>query len=246
MPDETQNSQEKKPQKKPDKPSKPDLDKIIIRPYPKVILLYPTAIACLILGLIQVFMNPESENYEGNTQLFGLIFFIVFGLNLLVFSFEFSRLKTFTIGITILALLFLALWLGEKLPVLQYLHDFVDKRNFSMSDEMYLGFFFYFLLIFIGVFINTRFNFYVIKHNEIYHKTGFLGKVKRFPSPNLRMSKEITDVFEFLLLRSGRLIMYPESEQEAIVLDNVLRINVVDEQVNTLLSKIAVEIEHPD
>ncbi len=114
-----------------------------------------------------------------------------------------------------------------------------------MSNELYFGFFIYFALVFVGVFINTRFNYYEIRHNEILHHTGFLGRVKRFPSPNLKMTTEITDVFEYLLLRSGRIILFPASEREAIVLANVINVNKIERAVLELLGSLSVEIEQP-
>ena len=265
--------------------SKVDIDEVIVRPYPKVILLYPMALVALICGTIQALYNPVPPNFSPSKKqiqaeatqqaefkdhkqeevivekadqsvdnapydylmhrMLGLIFYVVFGLNLLVFSFEFSRLKSLAIGLAVLAAVFLCLWLGEKWPIIETLSNFVKNRIFYMSTELYLGLFIYFALIFIGVFINTRFNYYEIKHNEILHHTGFLGHVQRYPSPNLKMSKEITDIFEYLLLRSGRMILFPASEKEAIVLENVINVNSVDRKVHELLSTLAVEIETP-
>jgi len=217
-----------------------DIDEVIVRPYPKVILLYPTALAGLFCGLWQAFAGPESA---GTTHVLGLVFFVVFGLNLLVFSFEFTRLKSLTIGLGVLAAVFLCLWLGDRWPVVEHISNFVKTREFSMSTQLYLALFIYFFLVFIGVFINTRFNYYEIRHNEILHHTGFLGHVKRFPSPNLRMTKEINDVFEYVLLRSGRLILMPQSEREAIVLENVINVNAVERHAHELLSALQVEID---
>ena len=225
-----------------------DVDEVIIRPWPKVILLYPTAISALVCGLIQAFGRGEAptapDTFYGVNAL-GLAFFIVFALNLLVFSFEFSRLKSLTIALAGLAVVFLCLWLGEKWPVVEWIREFIKERRFALSTQLYLGLFIYFLGIFVGVFINTRFNYYEIKHNEILHHTGFLGHVKRFPSPNLKMTKEINDVFEYVLLRSGRMILFPATEREAIVLENVLNVNAKEKDVHELLSSLAVEIETP-
>lgn len=225
------------------KKEKTDIDQVIIRPWPKIIQLYPTALICLLFGIIQMFYDLSTDKGIAVAQNLGLIFFIIFGLNLLVFSFEFSRLKSLTIGVSILAVLFMCLWLGDKWPIIKYFRVFVGELEIHVSTHMYFGLMTYFLVIFIGVVINTRFNYYIIKHNEIYHRTGFLGKVKRYPSPNLKLSKEINDIFEFILLRSGRLIIYPATETEAIVLDNVLNINRVDRDINELLGKLAVEID---
>lgn len=224
---------------------KVDIDEVIVRPWPKVILLYPTALCSLLCGVIQAFYNPDAPETQGTMNVLGMVFFVVFALNLLVFSFEFTRLKSVTIGLAALAVVFLCLWLGEKWPVVEYFRNFISKRQLAMSTELYLAILIYFVVIFIGVFCNTRFNYYEIRHNEILHHTGFLGHVKRFPSPNLKMTKEINDVFEYLLLRSGRVILFPATEREAIVLENVLNVNRKEADVHELLSSLAVEIETP-
>lgn len=219
-----------------------DLDSVIVRPYPKVVLLYPLALCALVCGAIQSFAGEPSPERD---WALGLVFFTVFGLNLLVFSFEFSRMKTLTIGLGILAAVFLVLWLGERWPIIQYLREFVLRRRIAASTEFYLGLFTYLALIFIGVLVNTRFNYWEIKHNEIVHHTGFLGQVRRFPSPNLKTTLEITDVFEYALLRCGRITLFPASEQRPIVLENVLNVNAVERDIRVLLSSLQVEIEPP-
>ena len=59
----------------------------------------------------------------------------------------------------------------------------------------------------------------------------------------MRVRKEITDVFEYLLLGSGRLIIYPSGREQAIVLDNVPRINNVERLVEEMLDSVRVTIE---
>jgi len=217
-----------------------DIDRVIVRPYPKVVLLYPIALCALVCGVIQSFAGESSPERD---RVLGLVFFTVFGLNLLVFSFEFTRMKTLTIGLGILAAVFLALWLGERWPIIQYLREFVLHRRFSASTEFYLGLFVYLALIFIGVLVNTRFNYWEVKHNEIVHHTGFLGQIRRFPSPNLKTTMEINDVFEYALLRCGRIMLFPASEETAIVLENVINVNAIERDIRTLLSSLQVEIE---
>ncbi len=215
-----------------------DIDSIVIRPYPKIVLLYPIALIALVCGSWQAFAGDGAP-----FRALGLAFFALGGFNLLVFSFEFTRMKTVTITFAILMVLFACLWLGERWPIIQYLRQFVLERDFTASTEFYLGLFVYFALIFVGVLINTRFDYWEVRHNEILHHTGFLGQVRRFPSPNLKMTKEINDVFEYMLLRCGRIILYPASEKEAIVLENVINVNALERNVHVLLSSLAVEID---
>lgn len=213
---------------------------IILRPWPKIIFFYPTMLASLIIGGWQLMEGNQAGSEEA-----GLVFFAIFALNLLVIAFEFSRLKTVAIFFLLLAVLFLLLYLGTKFEVLNFLQDLISGLHIFASTSFYLALGSYLLLVFIGIFINTRWNYFEIRHNEIVHHTGFLGDIKRFPSPNLKVTKEISDVFEFLLLGSGRIILYPASEKEAIVMDNVLNVNRAEREMKQLLSTLQVEMsEH--
>ena len=52
----------------------------------------------------------------------------------------------------------------------------------------------------------------------------------------------INDVFEYMLLRSGRLILHPSQERRAIVLENVFFINRKEEQITKMLSALQVQV----
>ena len=132
-----------------------------------------------------------------------------------------------------------------KFEVLGFVRNVFWSLHLQMSTSFYFTMAGYFFFIYLLVFVNTRWNYWVIRHNEIIHYTGFLGDIKRFPSPNLRMTKTIDDVFEFLLLGSGRIALFPASEREAIVLENVLGVNRAEKAIKQLLSAIAVKISHP-
>lgn len=233
---------------------KVDIDSITIRSWPKVIFLYPVMITSFVCGLYQhLAFNPETiELAEGAvlpdgavllSEGAGMLFFVVFCLNLLVISFEFSRFKTLAIFFFVLAILFFLLYLSTKYEVFTFLKDIFGKFHIRASTSFYFATGIYLLITFALVFVNTRFNYWVIRSNEILHKEGFLGDVRRFPSPNLKMTKEITDVFEFLLMGAGRVVLYPASEKQAMVLDHVLGVNRAERAIQELLSSLAVEIE---
>lgn len=215
---------------------------VIVRPYPKVILLYPTALCALVCGLVQAFAGG-GENALARERMLGLAMGATAGFNMLVLAFEFTRLKSFAIGLGALAALFLCLWLGERWPVIEILREFLVARDLRLSTELYFGIALYFALILVGVMVYARFNYYEIKRNLIVHHTGFLGHVKRFPSPNLRMTKEINDIFEYGLLRLGRIILFPATEKEAIVLENIINVNTVERDIHEMLKALAVEIK---
>ena len=135
-------------------PTTPSIDdtttaeSVIIRPWPKVVFLYPTfAVAAIAFLLSLLDLNPV---WLGNT------FTIVLCLNLLVFSFDFSRIKSITILVGGIALALLLLWADTKWEVTGVLGNLLGGIDVTLSTEFYgvisafMGFLF--LIVFINFF----------------------------------------------------------------------------------------------
>lgn len=210
-------------------------ESVIIRPWPKVVFLYPTFVVSTIFFLL------SSLQLVGPTVL-GNTFMLVLLMNLLVFSFDFSRIKSITLVISVVAIVLLVLWIDTKADLTGYLGKVFGSIDIQANTAFYgflstgLGF------LLLLVFINTRFNYYEVNAREILHHHGYLGDIQRWSTEGLEMNKEIYDVVEFLLMRSGRLIFQPATAKKAIVLDNVANVNKVEERVNDLLSVVAVRL----
>ena len=225
------------PEPKPEPHRQQRIDRIIIRPWPKVIFLYPTFIAALILWFISAVSAEPTVPGLGNA------FMIVLFINLLVFSFDFSRIKSITIVLGIIAVIAIIGWLNMKWGVVKGLQGVLDTIDIRMNTQFF-GFYAAFLaFVFLLVLVNTRFNYYEINNLEILHHHGYLGDIKRLPTSGLHLDKEIYDMLEYLLLRSGRLILYPTGVRQAIVIDNVIGVNKVEESIKDLLSVMAVKVE---
>jgi hypothetical protein len=141
-----------------------------------------------------------------------------------------------------IAVMLLILWGDTKTNVTGFLGRMFGAIDVRMNTAFYgflsagLGF------LLALVFVNTRFNYYEVNAREILHHHGYLGDIQRWSTEGLEMNKEIYDVVEFLLLRSGRLIFQPATAKKAIVLDNVANVNRIEKQVNDLLSVVAVRL----
>jgi hypothetical protein len=210
-------------------------ESVIIRPWPKVVFLYPTFVVATIFFLL-AWLDLVRPTVLGNT------FMAVLLLNLLVFSFDFSRIKSITLVIGIIAAVLLVLWMDSKWDVTQFLGRVFGSIDIQMNTAFYgflsagLGF------LLAVVFVNTRFSYYEVNAREILHHHGYLGDIQRWSTEGLEMNKEIYDVVEFMLLRSGRLIFQPATAKKAIVLDNIANVNRIEERVNDLLSVVAVRL----
>lgn len=215
-------------------------NEIFIRSYPKVIFYWPLLITSLILWLIQALLKTNSTT---NSVGLGYAWFIVFFVNIFVTAFDFSSTKFFVLILAIVVVLLLVVFL--VLP------------NFSVSltgieIDLGLPWQFYMVMTIILAFIlgivviSTRFEYYKIERNEIIHKKGIFSSAERFPTKGLRFKKEIPDVFEFFLLRSGSLTIMPGRADEVMILSTVLNINKREKQLDWLLSHVSVEPDEVD
>jgi len=96
--------------------------------------------------------------------------------------------------------------------------------------------------IFAVSFLTLSLDYWEVRPNELLHHHGILSDLKRYSAPNLRIDKEINDLFEYMLMRSGRLILHPSNERRAIVLDNVPFIVDKERQIMKLLGALKVDI----
>ncbi len=231
---------------KPEKEPEAELQDVIVREYPKTVLLYPMIIISLILAiaamLVSLFiLDPILQT----TWLFtiGFIWFVLFFFNLLIVTFEFGKSV-----IVALALILVIIVLVVVLVLTQYGIGPLTGINpaalrLFISVEAYLTFFLIFAFLLFLSWIKTRIYYFKITPNEIIYKKGIMGDVERYGTSNVMVHKEIPDVFEFLLLRSGRLSFTVPGRKAPITLDNVPRINTIEIKILYLLRRIEVDID---
>lgn len=226
-------SEENAPATTPEKAAekRPGVEKTILRPYPKVVFFYLTFLCSIVSGI--------ATSMEGDPEFWTYLFLWIFTFNLLVVSFEFSRMLSVSVLFLVMAFIFLGLWLGFLSSVFGFLGKITPAANSQFFFFIALVFF----VMFVFAFLQTRFNYWVVRKNELLHKHGFLGDVKRYHAQNVKIDKEITDVLEFLLLHSGSMVLYPEGENRAIVLDNIIGINRKEREVKEILESYAIRID---
>ncbi|MBI5758600.1 MAG: hypothetical protein HZA46_08790 [Planctomycetales bacterium] len=216
-------------------------DRVLIRPYPKIIVYYPTLVAALVCGLVA---NLFSEKLAV-VELVGTVFIIVLFWNTVILAFEFPRLTAITVILLMVSLVLAAVLLNRYLDIVPFLSVLLASVHLQANDQFYLFIAGIFLFVFAISWVLTRFDYWEVLNNELLHHHGPFGDLERFPAPQLKLDKEIPDIFEYLVLRSGRLIFYPTSERRAIVLDNVMGVNRVEAKIKHLLEALEVRID-PD
>ena len=230
---------------KPDEPETKSVDSsirkagptsVIIRPVPNILFLWPSMVAGVISGLLMsVFPASERVGHQA-----ALIYFVPLIFNFMVITFSFSRTKIVTIFFAVLAFVLAISYAQWWSAIASWFTPLNARANshFYFVYSLALG------VIYAIIYVSTRFDYWEITNNELIHHHGFLGDVERFPAPNLRISKEIDDVFQWLLMGSGRLIFYPSDQHRAIILDNVVGINRVENRIKELLSTLSVTMYH--
>lgn len=226
--------------------SKNNDESIIVRSYPKVIVLYPTVLFAILFAITQWLLptlNLDAERVQTITHLCGATFMAIFALNLFVMSFDFPRMAAVSMLLAIFVLFLAITLLNTVIPVWPQIVHLLGLLRLEANAWFYFFFALSFGLVYLSAWVFTRFDYWEITANELLHHHGPWGDLERFPSPNLKIDKEMHDVFEYLILRSGRLTLYPATERKAIILENVPGINGVEEQIKQLLSATEVRIE---
>jgi hypothetical protein len=211
---------------------------IIVRSLPKMIFLYPTAIASLIAGIIV-------NEYPSSTETVATFFLGFFLINMVVLSFDFPRNAMIALVAVIALAAVVAGWLNSsRFEVFSGLRDLFDWFDPQANHQFYWilagGMAVLFALI---VLIQTQLDYFVLDSMQLVHERGWLEATERFPAPGMHVEKDIPDVFEFLLLGSGRLILRPVAGP-TIILENVLFVNSVEEKIRDLLDTMIFEKEH--
>lgn len=209
--------------------------------YPNIVFLYPSVLAAL-FGAIFMYWNGNSADAT-YAVIPARIFLSILMINLVVISFDFPRTTSLTWFFAVVAGGVLIWMLFRLKPDLSstisgWMNAIAPATNASFYVIYVLGM----LFLYTCVIISRRFDYWEVRGNELLHHHGFLSDMERFSAPNLRIDKEINDVFEYLLLRSGRLILHPSQERKAIVLENVFFINQKEERITKMLGALQVRV----
>lgn len=203
--------------------------------WPKLIFYVPLMLAAVVCAL-------GSTIWPDRAGLWGTLFIIVFLINTVIMAFDFPRITSLYLVFSLLALLLGGFLVNQHIYTFwPGLADIVSRINPVANNHFYwlIGGIFGVVFLIVWV-VEARFNYWLVYPNEIVHRHGVLGNVDRFPAPGLNMRKEITDVFEHAILRSGRLIIQP-AEGPTIVLDTVMNVDQKQRDIQMMLDALAVE-----
>lgn len=233
-----------------------DIDEVILRTYPKIIFFWPTALASAILGLLAQLIpafNPGIWDIlfiDMGIQMdwriiLGLIWFANFAGNLFVVSFDYNSAKVVAIVLAVVVGVLVVILVRAYIPdVGRGLPTFsINDFPLTMSWVFYYSIAGLLGIVYAFIWIEKRWDYYKITSQDIVHKSGIFGDLERFPAPNIHIHKRISDVFEYLLLKSGELTIIPAQRTSVINLPNVLNINQKEKLIHEVLGTLEVEMD---
>ncbi|HUQ68090.1 MAG TPA: hypothetical protein VM165_01120 [Planctomycetaceae bacterium] len=220
--------------------ARPDNEKpIFLVSYPKIVLLYPTFLAAIAAGLVELFLGRETMIVD--SLAWGFLW--LFALNIVVLSFDFPRTTSLTLFFLVMAAILGVVLAATNFPTLMpNVYAFFSHIRPRANSTFYFLFATIIGLIYLFVMVLVRFDYWEVRPNELLHHHGFLSSLERFSAPSLRITKEIDDVFEYMLLGSGRLVLHPSNEPRAFVLDNVPFIASKEARITKMLGALQVQV----
>jgi hypothetical protein len=181
--------------------------------------------------------------FPGEAVVWGQVFLFFALVNFIVGTFEFPRATVVTVilgvALTILAIYVFNQWFG----VLPWLKNFFATLNTSATPTFYFFIFLCGVGILLGIWVQTRFDYWELTPNELIHHHGLLGDVERFSTAAMKFNKEISDIFEYMILRSATLLITLPTQPRPIHLENVLFVGYVMRRADEILEGGKVQRE---
>lgn len=218
---------------------------VVIRSMPKVVFLYPTFLAAILAGVWTLLQLQQGVALDQVSLTPGRIFWWTFAINLGAMAFDFTRGEFVALVLFFGVMTLGIILLDERFSFVVPVRNALSHVELRAHPHLYLLMAGALGIVFLLIFISGRFAYWEVTHNELLHHHGLLGNVERFPAPNLRMTKEIPDLFEYCLLGAGRLVLQPQGSPRAIVLENVVFVDRLEGRIQRMLAQLAVTIEAP-
>src|SRR5581483_7776510 len=191
--------------------------KIYLVPLPKIAFLYPSLIMGLVAAFYMTFATASLDQPSTGMKVVSILFLVTLATNLVVLAFDFPRTTSLTLFFFLVALVTGGVLIHVLEPTwFPFLSEQFAKFHPIANATFYWTYTGIMGLLYLVSLIMVQFDYWEVRPNELLHHHGFLSNLERFASPSLKIDKEINDVFEYLLLHSGRLILQPSNERRAI------------------------------
>lgn len=221
---------------------KPPSHGVILRSWPKIIMMWPTLVAAIVCGIYAALYPPATQPQEGFTTMHAvnLVFMFVLAVNLMLLLYDLNLWGFITV-VLIMAVLVLVVIL------LDYRYGNMWPRIArALSIRVVVNSAFYFLFAAILIFnliiawIITRFNYWRVEHNEIIIHRGFMQEQERHPTAQARFTLAVDDIVEYAILGAGTLIFKFADDGSVHRLDTVPFAHQKARKLDVLLGRVLV------
>jgi hypothetical protein len=218
-------------------------ERIVLMSYPKVVFLYPSLLMSFVAACYLSLASQPLDAANKTSTMMSTLFLGILAVNLVVLAFDFPRTTSLTLFFFAAAVIMGVVLFFEYRPDAVPAVTGLFRRFKPLANAtFYWSFATILSVIFVISYVVVHFDYWEVRPNELLHHHGMLSNLERFPAPHLRIDKEINDVFEYLLLRSGRLILQPSEERRAIILDNVPFIERKEAAITRMLGALQVQV----
>jgi hypothetical protein len=187
--------------------------------------------------------KPERiRRFSSPQNILGVIFLAVFALNLLIIAIDFPRFTILLLILGVFGFGFFFLWLNVYYNLVPPLVNALEAIYVVANAGFYFMLSLILTVILAIIWVTRYLDYWEILPNEILHNHGPFSDLERYPTMNLKFDKEIPDILEYMILRSGRLVLHVGNERKSIVLDNVLWIDRKEDRLKKLMSRLEVRI----
>ncbi len=212
-------------------PTRDKAESVKIRSWPSMLFMWPSMLLSLIAGLATYTLAETSSAHE----LWGSLYLIVFAVNLIVVTFDSPRSTSLTILFASIALAWLFVEINRRYNIIEPLSTFIEGLTLRATPDFYFFLFGVYLILFIGMLIATRFDYWVINSNEMMHHQSVMQDVARYATEGMQYNKEIPDFFEYILAGSGRIVINTPTMKRPVILNNVPGINHIARRLDVIL-----------
>ncbi|MEE2786860.1 MAG: hypothetical protein VX589_05940 [Myxococcota bacterium] len=193
------------------------------RSYTSVVFLYPALTTCLVCGII----SGMGERSPAHSGVVGLVFIFLFFAHLAVLAIDLNRRASIFLAVATCALCLtagLSEWFSRMVAS-------IFNQQIYMSPSFYWTWFLCLGGLIGASVVWSRTEAWSIKDQALV-RTRLLGRSATWPVNDLTYRTTVQSAYKYLLMRSGRLILWPNDHDDPIVLDNVPQIRQVEDYLN--------------
>jgi hypothetical protein len=210
---------------------------VYVASFPQILYFWPTMIVCILAAATQSASGSESV-------VAGWFFVGMLILNFIVLAHDFDQ-KQFIILILVLIVLGLLTWIVNLygLTFLRNSANWIFGFRPILSTDVYLLIGGALIIMFILGSISPRLSYWKLEQNEFIHYVLPAGRDRSIARAQCSVSKEIPDIFEYLLFFGGGTLVIRRNDQVLATIPHIPFLSFRMTAIEHLLGETRVVVE---